>query len=69
MVDRGFVGQVFRGSQSVVVRREDLIKLFSISELFTEIGNRVQKNMDAYDEEGSKWPLGKLIELRSVAED
>ncbi len=58
-----------KDSQSIVVRRHDLIKLFSLNELFTEIGKRLHTVMDADDEGASMWPLSSLLELRNVAEE
>ena len=62
-------GRVLGESKRIVVRRDDLIKLFSLSQLFTEIGKRLQATEDTDTPEASRWIVGRMVELRNLPEE
>ncbi len=67
--DRELDGTMLRDSRRMIVRRDDLISAFSLSELFAEIGKRLQPFEEAGPPEASRWVLSRLIELRNLPEE
>ncbi len=62
-------GLAYREHQRMVVRREDLIKLFSLGQLFAEIGKRLDVVENHGKFEASPVLVSKLVELRNLPEE